>query len=102
MTNTNHIALWLSSKPLLAIAMLKNNLNSSEKSSQQYFGFKSIIRFHTNTISDFLNDLFVFLLADNEFIYRNQNGTVILRNVETNSSTILIENKKIVSIFYDK
>ncbi|KAF1407381.1 DPP6 protein, partial [Sakesphorus luctuosus] len=37
-------------------------------------------------------------LADNEFIYRNQNGTVILRNVETNNSTILIENKKIVSL----
>ncbi|KAI1242580.1 hypothetical protein IHE44_0000112 [Lamprotornis superbus] len=36
--------------------------------------------------------------VDNEFIYRNQNGTVILRNVETNSSTILIENKKIVSL----
>ncbi|KAM4791530.1 A-type potassium channel modulatory protein DPP6 isoform 1-T1 [Cyanocitta cristata] len=37
-------------------------------------------------------------ITDNEFIYRNQNGTVILRNVETNSSTILIENKKIVSL----
>ncbi|XP_053800546.1 dipeptidyl aminopeptidase-like protein 6 isoform X2 [Vidua chalybeata] len=37
-------------------------------------------------------------INDNEFIYRNQNGTVILRNVETNSSTILIENKKIVSL----
>ncbi|NXJ79485.1 DPP6 protein, partial [Trogon melanurus] len=37
-------------------------------------------------------------LADNEFIYRNQNGTVILRNVKTNNSTILIENKKIVSL----
>ncbi|XP_032909870.1 dipeptidyl aminopeptidase-like protein 6 isoform X2 [Catharus ustulatus] len=37
-------------------------------------------------------------ITDKEFIYRNQNGTVILRNVETNSSTILIENKKIVSL----
>ncbi|XP_041264492.1 dipeptidyl aminopeptidase-like protein 6 [Onychostruthus taczanowskii] len=37
-------------------------------------------------------------ITDNEFIYRNRNGTVILRNVETNSSTILIENKKIVSL----
>ncbi|XP_056341055.1 dipeptidyl aminopeptidase-like protein 6 isoform X2 [Oenanthe melanoleuca] len=37
-------------------------------------------------------------ITDNEFIYRNQNGTVILRNVETNTSTILIENKKIVSL----
>ncbi|XP_027542647.1 dipeptidyl aminopeptidase-like protein 6 isoform X2 [Neopelma chrysocephalum] len=37
-------------------------------------------------------------ITDTEFIYRNQNGTVILRNVETNSSTILIENKKIVSL----
>uniref|UniRef100_A0A8C0APW3 A-type potassium channel modulatory protein DPP6 n=1 Tax=Buteo japonicus TaxID=224669 RepID=A0A8C0APW3_9AVES len=37
-------------------------------------------------------------ITDNEFIYRNQNGTVILRNVETNNSTILIENKKIVSL----
>ncbi|XP_065522891.1 dipeptidyl aminopeptidase-like protein 6 isoform X5 [Lathamus discolor] len=37
-------------------------------------------------------------VTDNEFIYRNQNGTVILRNVETNNSTILIENKKIVSL----
>uniref|UniRef100_A0A8C9G9P4 Dipeptidyl aminopeptidase-like protein 6 n=1 Tax=Pavo cristatus TaxID=9049 RepID=A0A8C9G9P4_PAVCR len=41
-------------------------------------------------------------ITDNEFIYRNQNGTVILRNVETNNSTILIENKKIVSIFYNE
>ncbi|XP_010189403.1 PREDICTED: dipeptidyl aminopeptidase-like protein 6 [Mesitornis unicolor] len=38
------------------------------------------------------------LQQDTEFIYRNQNGTVILRNVETNNSTILIENKKIVSL----
>ncbi|XP_064018903.1 dipeptidyl aminopeptidase-like protein 6 isoform X6 [Pogoniulus pusillus] len=37
-------------------------------------------------------------ITDKEFIYRNQNGTVILRNVETNNSTILIENKKIVSL----
>uniref|UniRef100_A0A8V1A1Y5 A-type potassium channel modulatory protein DPP6 n=1 Tax=Gallus gallus TaxID=9031 RepID=A0A8V1A1Y5_CHICK len=37
-------------------------------------------------------------ITDNEFIYRNQNGTVILRNVETNNSTVLIENKKIVSL----
>uniref|UniRef100_A0A8C6J1Y0 A-type potassium channel modulatory protein DPP6 n=1 Tax=Melopsittacus undulatus TaxID=13146 RepID=A0A8C6J1Y0_MELUD len=37
-------------------------------------------------------------ITDNEFIYRNQNGTVILRNVETNNSTILIENRKIVSL----
>ncbi|XP_009696571.1 PREDICTED: dipeptidyl aminopeptidase-like protein 6, partial [Cariama cristata] len=37
-------------------------------------------------------------ITDTEFIYRNQNGTVILRNVETNNSTILIENKKIVSL----
>ncbi|POI36154.1 hypothetical protein CIB84_000093, partial [Bambusicola thoracicus] len=52
---------------------------------------------HKQTISDFLNDIF-FFSADNEFIYRNQNGTVILRNVETNNSTVLIENKKIVSL----
>ncbi|XP_069715402.1 A-type potassium channel modulatory protein DPP6 isoform X3 [Phaenicophaeus curvirostris] len=37
-------------------------------------------------------------ITDTEFIYRNRNGTVILRNVETNNSTILIENKKIVSL----
>ncbi|XP_010216821.1 PREDICTED: dipeptidyl aminopeptidase-like protein 6, partial [Tinamus guttatus] len=37
-------------------------------------------------------------ISDHEFIYRNQNGTVILRNVETNNSTVLIENKKIVSL----
>ncbi|XP_053915564.1 dipeptidyl aminopeptidase-like protein 6 isoform X3 [Cuculus canorus] len=37
-------------------------------------------------------------ITDTEFIYRDRNGTVILRNVETNNSTILIENKKIVSL----
>ncbi|XP_072185025.1 A-type potassium channel modulatory protein DPP6 isoform X2 [Excalfactoria chinensis] len=37
-------------------------------------------------------------ITDNEFIYRNRNGSVILRNVETNNSTVLIENKKIVSL----
>uniref|UniRef100_A0A8C6ZM89 A-type potassium channel modulatory protein DPP6 n=1 Tax=Nothoprocta perdicaria TaxID=30464 RepID=A0A8C6ZM89_NOTPE len=37
-------------------------------------------------------------ISGHEFIYRNQNGTVILRNVETNNSTVLIENKKIVSL----
>lgn len=36
-------------------------------------------------------------LADKEFIYREQKGNVILRNVETNLSTVLIEGKKIVS-----
>lgn len=44
----NHLILWLSSKPRLAMAVLKNNLWSSERSSQQYFWFKSVIRFHTN------------------------------------------------------
>uniref|UniRef100_A0A8C4WIX1 A-type potassium channel modulatory protein DPP6 n=1 Tax=Gopherus evgoodei TaxID=1825980 RepID=A0A8C4WIX1_9SAUR len=37
-------------------------------------------------------------ISDKEFIYRNQNGSVILRNVETNNSMVLIENKKIVSL----
>ncbi|NWV00385.1 DPP6 protein, partial [Upupa epops] len=37
-------------------------------------------------------------LADKEFIYRNRNGTVLLRNVETNDSTVLIESKKIISL----
>ncbi|XP_053877122.1 dipeptidyl aminopeptidase-like protein 6 isoform X8 [Malaclemys terrapin pileata] len=37
-------------------------------------------------------------ISDKEFIYRNQNGTVILQNVETNNSMVLIENKKIVSL----
>uniref|UniRef100_A0A8C3TAU6 A-type potassium channel modulatory protein DPP6 n=1 Tax=Chelydra serpentina TaxID=8475 RepID=A0A8C3TAU6_CHESE len=37
-------------------------------------------------------------ISGKEFIYRNQNGTVILWNVETNKSMILIENKKIVSL----
>lgn len=36
-------------------------------------------------------------LADSEFIYRERRGSVILRNVETNTSTVLIEGKKIVS-----
>lgn len=36
-------------------------------------------------------------LTDKEFIYREQKGNVILRNVETNLSTVLIEGKKIVS-----
>uniref|UniRef100_A0A6I8NAY1 Dipeptidyl peptidase like 6 n=1 Tax=Ornithorhynchus anatinus TaxID=9258 RepID=A0A6I8NAY1_ORNAN len=34
-------------------------------------------------------------ISDKEFIYREQNGTVMLRNVETNRSTILIESQKI-------
>ncbi|XP_038611526.1 dipeptidyl aminopeptidase-like protein 6 isoform X2 [Tachyglossus aculeatus] len=34
-------------------------------------------------------------ISDKEFIYREQNGTVVLRNVETNRSTILIESQKI-------
>ncbi|KAF7246014.1 Dipeptidyl aminopeptidase-like protein 6 [Varanus komodoensis] len=33
-----------------------------------------------------------------EFIYKDRNGSVIVYNVETNSSTILIENKIIVSM----
>lgn len=37
--------------------------------------------------------------ADKEFIYREQKGNVILRNVEANLSTVLIEGKKIVSTF---
>ncbi|XP_061443117.1 dipeptidyl aminopeptidase-like protein 6 isoform X8 [Rhineura floridana] len=37
-------------------------------------------------------------ISDTEFIYRNRNGSVILHNVETNNSTVLIENKIIVSI----
>lgn len=40
---------------------------------------------------------FISSLADKEFIYREQKGSVILRNVETNTSTVLIEGKKIVS-----
>lgn len=41
--------------------------------------------------------LFYFPLVDKEFIYRERKGSVILRNVETNNSTVLIEGKKIVS-----
>ncbi|XP_069318696.1 A-type potassium channel modulatory protein DPP6 isoform X1 [Eulemur rufifrons] len=37
-------------------------------------------------------------ISDTEFIYREQKGTVILRNVETNTSTVLIEGKKIESL----
>ncbi|XP_039204575.1 dipeptidyl aminopeptidase-like protein 6 isoform X7 [Crotalus tigris] len=37
-------------------------------------------------------------ISDTEFIYRDRNGSVIVHNVETNHSTILIENKIIVSI----
>jgi hypothetical protein len=37
------------------------------------------------------------LFVDKEFIFRERTGTVILRNVETNISTVLIEGKKIVS-----
>ncbi|KAM5205512.1 A-type potassium channel modulatory protein DPP6 isoform 2-T2 [Hipposideros larvatus] len=37
-------------------------------------------------------------ISDKEFIYREQKGSVILRNVETNSSTVLIEGKKIESL----
>ncbi|CAK6434196.1 unnamed protein product [Pipistrellus nathusii] len=37
-------------------------------------------------------------ISDNEFIYKEQKGNVILRNVETNLSTVLIEGKKIESL----
>ncbi|XP_015421730.1 PREDICTED: dipeptidyl aminopeptidase-like protein 6 [Myotis davidii] len=37
-------------------------------------------------------------ISDKEFIYREQKGNVILRNVETNLSTVLIEGKKIESL----
>ncbi|XP_078234637.1 A-type potassium channel modulatory protein DPP6 isoform X2 [Pogona vitticeps] len=37
-------------------------------------------------------------ISDTEFIYKNRNGSVIVHNVETNNSTVLIENKIIVSI----
>uniref|UniRef100_A0A670ZGI2 A-type potassium channel modulatory protein DPP6 n=1 Tax=Pseudonaja textilis TaxID=8673 RepID=A0A670ZGI2_PSETE len=37
-------------------------------------------------------------ISDTEFIYRDRNGSVIVHNVETNHSTVLIENKIIVSI----
>ncbi|XP_060104026.1 dipeptidyl aminopeptidase-like protein 6 isoform X1 [Heteronotia binoei] len=37
-------------------------------------------------------------ISDTEFIYKNRNGSVILQNVETNRSTVLIDNKIIVSI----
>ncbi|XP_048642617.1 dipeptidyl aminopeptidase-like protein 6 isoform X6 [Marmota marmota marmota] len=37
-------------------------------------------------------------ISDKEFIYREREGTVILRNVETNDSTVLIEGKKIESL----
>lgn len=40
-------------------------------------------------------------LTDTEFIYREQKGTVRLWNVETNTSTVLIEGKKIVSTFFN-
>ena len=40
-------------------------------------------------------------LADKEFIYREQKGSVILRDVESNTSTVLIEGKKIVSTLRD-
>nr|XP_036855393.1 dipeptidyl aminopeptidase-like protein 6 [Manis javanica] len=40
----------------------------------------------------------VLLTPDKEFIYREQKGSVILRNVETNTSTVLIEGKKIESL----
>uniref|UniRef100_A0A8C9JY63 A-type potassium channel modulatory protein DPP6 n=1 Tax=Panthera tigris altaica TaxID=74533 RepID=A0A8C9JY63_PANTA len=35
-------------------------------------------------------------ISDKEFIYREQKGNVILQNVETNISTVLIEGKKII------
>lgn len=45
--------------------------------------------------------LFISSLVDKEFIYREQKGSVILRNVETNTSTVLIEGKKIVSALFN-
>uniref|UniRef100_A0A452QCR0 A-type potassium channel modulatory protein DPP6 n=1 Tax=Ursus americanus TaxID=9643 RepID=A0A452QCR0_URSAM len=42
--------------------------------------------------------LFISSLVDKEFIYREHKGSVILRNVETNISTVLIEGKKIESL----
>ncbi|XP_063159439.1 dipeptidyl aminopeptidase-like protein 6 isoform X1 [Candoia aspera] len=37
-------------------------------------------------------------ISDTEFIYRDRSGSVIVHNVETNHSAVLIENKIIVSI----
>ncbi|EDL37220.1 dipeptidylpeptidase 6, isoform CRA_c, partial [Mus musculus] len=37
-------------------------------------------------------------ISNKEFIYRERKGSVILRNVETNNSTVLIEGKKIESL----
>lgn len=48
-------------------------------------------------VLDVLCFFFISSLVDKEFIYREQKGSVILRNVETNTSTVLIEGKKIVS-----
>lgn len=54
--------------------------------------------FHTlRWVSGWLMYFSVSPLVDKEFIYRERKGNVILRNVETNNSTVLIEGKKIVS-----
>lgn len=58
----------------------------------------------SKALGDFLEVscfLFISSLVDKEFIYREQKGSVILRNVETNTSTVLIEGKKIVSILFN-
>lgn len=39
-----------------------------------------------------------FLLTDTEVVYKNRNGHVIKLNVETNTSTLLLENATFVSI----
>lgn len=41
-----------------------------------------------------------FVVADSEVVYKNRNGHVVKLNVETNTTTLLLENSTFVSNTY--
>lgn len=50
-------------------------------------------------IFSFKVSISVLLLAGNELLYRNRDGDVVRLNVDTDEKTILVHNKKFVSLF---
>lgn len=53
---------------------------------------------HFCSTSDIKVSLSLSLLAGNELLYRNRDGDVVKFNVDTGEKTILVHNKKFVSL----